>query len=215
MKFPSRPLGVLAVAATLTLAGCADGGAEDNVMPTDTATPVTAPTATPIQKYTPTPTPTPKDDDKRSPRGNLIMSVGDIGEISQKSTGNVHVKFKVDSMAGVTCTGPSAEPSENGTVIAIGITVETTPELSERSYPKFTLSGYDFKFIADNGTTFNGNLATRATYGCIPDSETFPSAGMGPAEKVNAKVLLDVPAPTGTLVLSFAVLNGGGFEYRY
>ena len=42
-------------------------------------------------------------------------------------------------------------------LLAADISVETTTKLM--------LTGHDFKFIAENGTTFNGNLATRATYG--------------------------------------------------
>lgn len=94
-----------------------------------------------------------------------------------------------------------SQGSVNEQIILVDITVETMPELAESSLPKFTLPGYDFKYIAVNGSTFNGDLGTVATYSCIPGAEQFPSGGMGPAEKVTAKVVSDVPAPTGILVL--------------
>lgn len=140
------------------------------------------------------------------------MSVGDTGTISNRASGKLHVKFIVNSIAPIACTGPYVQPPNNGVIVAVDVTVETTSDLAEDSFPKFFLSGHQFRYIADSGTTFNGNLSTVGTYGCIDDSLTFPSGGMGPAEKVTAKVILDVPAPTGILVLESGF--AGGFEYN-
>lgn len=213
MKSPSRRLGTLALAAALSLGLSACGGTTTASQPSGSSEPITPPSADPIPKYTPTPAPTPTDAQKKSPRGNILMSVGDTGTSSSKANGNLLYKFTVNSIAPITCNQEYARPSENGALVAVDVTVETTPELAESSYPKFNLSGYDFKYISANGTTFNGNLTTIATYGCIPDAETFPSGGMGPAEKVSAKVLLDLPAPSGILVISHNL--SGGFEYNF
>jgi len=199
----------LALVATLALTGC--GKSTDSAKPGETpsgeATPVSAPTATPIPKATPT------TDSKKSVRGNLIMSAGDIGTISSRSSSDVEVKFSVSAISPVTCDQQYSRPSQNGALTTVDLTVETTPELAKSSYPKFTLSSYDFKFIADNGTTFTGDLGGMSTYSCIADSLTFPSAGMGPAEKLSAKVVLDLPAAHGTLVLKSGM--SGGFEYKF
>jgi hypothetical protein len=142
------------------------------------------------------------------------MQPGDTGTVSDAVSKKVHTKFTINSIAPIECTGPYwSGPAENGNIIALDITIETTPELAESSYPMYTLSGHDFKFISANGTTYNGNLSTVATYSCIPDSETFPSGGLGPAEKVTAKLVLDVPEPSGILVMKSGY--SGGFEYNF
>ena len=41
----------------------------------------------------------------------------------------------------------------------------------------------------------------------------FPSAGMGPAEKLEGKVVLDLPAAHGILVVKAGLT--GGFEYTF
>lgn len=195
----------LALSAIVSLSAC--GSTTGAVTATDTGNPVSAPTATPIPKATPT------TDTTKSVRGNLIMQAGDTGTISDKNVGKVTTKFTVNTIAAGACNQKYSEASKNGQIVFVDLTAETTPELAQSSYPKFTLSGYDFKFIADNGTTFNGNLSTVATYSCLPDPEVFPSGGMGPAEKVTAKVVLDLPAAHGILVLKSGL--NGGFEYKF
>jgi hypothetical protein len=203
----SLTLTALALGATLALTAC--GSSTDSVKagetPSGQATPVSAPSSAPVPK------PTPTVDEKKSVRGNLLMEGGDTGLISE--SGKTTTKFTVNSIAAGACNQKYSRAAENGQIVFVDIAVETTPELAQSSYPKYTLSGYDFKFIHDNGTTFNGNLSTSATYSCIPDAETFPSGGMGPAEKITAKVVLDVPAAHGTLVLESGL--SGGFEYKF
>lgn len=198
----------LALGATLALTAC--GSTNDAAKPGETAkgeaTPVSAPSSAPVPKATPT------QDSKKSARGNLIMTAGDTGLIQAGGTGKTTTKFTVNSITPGTCNQPYSHAAENGQIVLVDIAVETTADLAQSSYPKFTLSGYDFKYIADNGTTFNGNLSTVATYSCIPDAEVFPSAGMGPAENITAKVVLDLPAAHGTLVLKSGL---SGFEYKF
>lgn len=201
----------LALAATLALTACGNSTdvAKPGESPSDGATPVSAPSSAPVPK------PTPTEDTKKSPRGNLLAAVGDTGTISSGSPSKVTTKFTVNAITPAACTEQYSRPATNGQIVLVDITVETTPELAEVSYPKFSLSGHDFKFIADNGTTFNGSLSTVSTYSCIPDAEQFPSAGMGPAEKITAKVVLDLPAAHGILVMDSGSLSSGGFEYKF
>lgn len=203
----SLALSALAIGATLALTAC--GTTNDVSKPGESGSPapVSAPSSAPVPKATPT------QDSKKSVRGNLLMEVGDTGTISGGASGKVETKFTVNSIAPGACNQKYASAPENGHIVLVDIAVETTPELAQNSWPKFTLSGHDFKFIADNGTTFNGNLSSVATYSCIPDAETFPSGGMGPAENITAKVVLDLPAPSGTLVLESGL--AGGFEYKF
>lgn len=203
-----KSLSSLALIAALGVSLAACGSSNDSVKAGETEAPVSAPSAEPVVKTTPTPT----EDTKKSVRGNLNMAIGDTGTISDNATKKVHTKFTINSIAPIACTEQYASAPTNGNMVAVDITIETTPELAEDSYPKYTLSGYDFKFIAANGTTFNGNLATGATYGCIPNAESFPSDGLGPAEKVTAKLILDLPAPNGILVMKSGL---SGFEYNF
>lgn len=209
----SLSIAALALSATLALTACGtENGAQSGTAPeaTESTTPaVTAPTAEPIPAET---KPAEESGPAKSDRGNLIMKFGDTGTISSGASGDVQTKFTVHSIKPIACTGEYASAPQNGSVLAVDITVETTKELAKDSYPKFTLSGYDFKYIANNGTTFNGNLATVATYSCIPDAETFPSDGLGPSEKTRAKIVLDAPATKGILVLQSGL---SGFEYKF
>lgn len=125
------------------------------------------------------------------------------------------VNFTVTSIAPVTCTEQFAQPATNGHLIAVDVAVETKPELADAIMKNYYLGGGDFKFVADNGTTFNGNLFTGATYSCLPNAALFPQAGLGPAEKAAGKVVLDVPAEHGILVLKAPFSSNNGWEYKF
>lgn len=196
---------VLTAAFGLSLSAC--GSSNDAAPAEETKAPVSAPKVTPIAK------PTPTVDTSKSVRGNLLMSVGDIGTISDSGTKAVKTKFTVNSIDPIVCDQPYSRATENGQLVAVDMTVETTPELANDSYPNYRLSSHDFKFIADNGTTFTGDLGTVATYSCLDDTVQFPSGGMGPAEKLNAKIVLDLPAAHGILVIKSGY--SGGFEYTF
>ena len=201
--------------ATLMLAGCSSPVNQSvAASPSSSTADPAPPSAEPVRKTTPTPTPKPSS--SLNSRGNLVMQGGMFGIIEDTTTGRNIVKFQVNAITPITCQARPyipASPAENGQLIAVDMVVETTPELGESSYPKFTLSGYDFKYIAASGTTFNGNLGTVATYSCIEDADTFPVGGMGPGERIAAKVILDVPAAHGVLVMKAGFK--GGFEYNF
>lgn len=91
--------------------------------------------------------------------------------------------------------------------------METMPELAESVNPQFGLAGYAWKAIAENGTTFNGNVFTGAAYVCLDDAERFPSA-LGPGEKATGKIILDVPTPKGVLVHQQGFMPTG-WEWAY
>ena len=152
----------------------------------------------------------------KSPRGNIIKKVGEGAAVTDSLHGNKElVNFVVNSITPGTCTEKYAQPVVNGHIMIVDVTVETKPELAEAIMKTFSLSGYDFKFVAPNGTTFNGDLGTMATYSCLPDAATFPSAGMGPGEKITAKVVLDVPDTKGTLILKAPMSLNNGWEYAF
>ena len=200
MKY-TKSATTLALIATLGLSLTACGGTA--------ASSPTAPTAEAVAK-----SPAAADAGK-SPRGNIVKEVGQGASITDPMHDNKEVvNFVVNSIKPGKCTEPYAQPAKNGNVMIVDVTVETKPELNDAIMKTFSLSGYDFKFVAENGTTFNGDLGGMG-YGCLPDAETFPSAGMGPAEKITAKVVLDVPQPHGILVLKAPLSNTNGWEYKF
>ncbi|WP_416430048.1 hypothetical protein [Paenarthrobacter nicotinovorans] len=125
------------------------------------------------------------------------------------------MNFTVNSIAPVTCTEQYAQPAVNGHLVVVDVAVETKPELAEAIMTSYYLNPSDFKFVADNGTTFNGNLGTAAAFSCLPSPELFPSGGLGPGEKAAGKVVLDLPAPTGVLVLKAPMSSTNGWEYKF
>jgi hypothetical protein len=111
------------------------------------------------------------------------------------------------------CTNSSAMPTKNGHFVALDVSMETMPELAESVNPQFGLAGYAWKVIADNGTTFNGDLMSFPSVMCLTDAERFPSA-LGPGEKATGKIILDVPTPTGVLVHKQGFMPTG-WEWSY
>jgi hypothetical protein len=50
----------------------------------------------------------------------------------------------------------------------------------------------------------------------MAESEVLPVNGIGPAEKVTGKIVLDVPGTTGTLVFKpMGGASGGGWEFAF
>lgn len=99
---------------------------------------------------------------------------------------------------------------KNGEVVVFDIDVETYPELINDPAKSFSFNS-DWKAIAENGTTMNGNPLT---YGCLDSSEALLQR-FGPGEKATGKVAFDVPAPSGILVFTPAGPDAGGWEWNY
>lgn len=207
-----RSLGLLAVIAALgvSVTACGPSNPASATAPT---TPATAPTVTPVTQAPSTPTPV--ETAKKSSRGNLIKALGQGAGTFDQATKAQLVNFTVNSIAPVTCTEPYATAPTNGHLIAVDVSIATTPELASAQIPRFSLSPADFKFIdTATGTTFNGSLGTSAVFSCLPSAATIPAGGVGPGEKVTGKVILDLPAASGVLVVT---QYGGpmGWEYNF
>lgn len=179
----------------------------------ETAPATTGPaTAAPVEKQPEVK----KADPAKSSRGNFIAKVGGTASFSDGLIDKETAKVTVTKIAKGTCTEPYAQPAENGNFLFLSVNIQTTPALSEASYPKFDLNAGNFKFIAKNGTTFNGMLSTGPSFGCLAQDKTLPMAGLGPDEKVTGVIVLDVPQPSGTLVMKNALSGGNaGYEFTF
>lgn len=176
------------------------------------------PTSPSVEAITPAASATPTAaESKRSPRGNLIKEIGQPAGMFNPENEKQTVNFTFNSITvDAPCTGSYPSPAENGHLTVVDVTAETTEELglAKLSSSHFDVSPAGFTFIGANGTTFNGSLGTMGSFSCLADAEEFPMNGMGPAEKVRGKVVLDLPEKTGTLV--FKDLYGqAGWEYKF
>ena len=202
MKFKS--LGAMALLPIL-LAGC--GGAASSP-----AAPTVAPAAS-SQSEEASPTESASGaSGAKSSRGNIIKKPGEGAGVTDKD--KTVASFVINSInVNPNCTNEYATKAQNGHFVVLDVSMETMPELAESVNPQFGLAGYAWKAIADNGTTFNGNVSTGASYMCLKDAERFPSA-LGPGEKATGKIVLDVPTPTGVLVHQQGFMPTG-WEWEY
>lgn len=179
----------LVLAASLAACGSATGGSStESVAPVEPAT-----------KSTQAATPAPPAEAK-SERGNTIKKVGEpsfwrVGDVPE---GAEVGRFTIKKIAPVTCTEQFASKPTNGHLVGLTVDVVTKKELANETIPTVNLSGYSFEYIAPNGTTFNGNLASAATYGCLDQSLALKSE-FGPAEKGTGIIVLDLPSKGGVL----------------
>ena len=202
----NRILSTVALVAALGISLTACGGTASS-----SATAPNVEALTPAASATPAPT-----ELKKSPRGNLIKEIGQPAGMAHPDSKAQTVNFTVDKITvDAPCTGPYPSPAENGHIVVVDVTAATTEELGKLDYGnRFDMSSATFTFIGASGTTYNGSLGTMAAYSCLPDAEEFPVAGMGPAENGKAKVALDVPEPTGTLVFK-DLFGQAGWEYKF
>jgi hypothetical protein len=196
---------VAVTAAVLTLAGCAGDGASEALTPSTSASLPAASSETAGAETTESSETGPP----RSPRGNIIKSFGEEGGIFDMATQEKLVlTHVVDSITPIACTEPYAEPAENGHLVAVALRVATLPEMAQEDWASyFQVSGQDFQFIGPDGVTVT-QLSTRATYGCLPERELFPQVNLSPGSQYRGAVVLDLPAPNGTLI--YAPFSFGG-----
>lgn len=202
----NRILSTVALVAALGISLTACGGTASS-----------SATAPNVEALTPAPAATSAPAElKKSPRGNLIKEIGQPAGMAHPDTKAQTVNFTVDAITvDAPCTGSYPSPAENGHIVVLDVTAATTEELGKLDYGKsFDMNPASFTFIGASGTTFNGSLGTMGAYSCLPEVEKFPVGGMGPAENVKAKVAIDVPEPTGTIVFK-DLFGQAGWEYKF
>lgn len=170
----------------------------------------------PMESVTPIATETSANsEDGLNDRGNIEASVGDEIVVSGMMDDAEVYKFKISNIdLDVQCTEPYAQASENGKFIKVDVEVNTGSKetFDKNYYSSAYISASSFTYISAEGTTFNGNLGSGRTYGCIPQNQELPS-GIGPAQKASGSIILDVPATDGVLIFDDS-LSGNGVEYK-
>ncbi|MHA7190513.1 hypothetical protein ACX80N_09515 [Arthrobacter sp. MDT2-16] len=185
-------------------------------VPAETLSPTAAPTALP-----PAPAPTqappaqaPPGNSLTSPRGNLVKQVGELAGI-RDANGEYLAAFTVnDIIVDIPCTDELADPPENGHFVALDVSVETSPNmLTSDLIQQFSMSSLTFQAIGPDGVTSNAGTDSAATLFCLDDSVQLPG-NIGPGEKAQGLVLLDVENPTGTLIYE-DFWTDSAWEYAY
>lgn len=179
--------------------------------------PATTPTAPSVEAASPSNTlaPSSPPSDTKSKRGNFVKVPGQGVTVIDPANGKTVANLVVNSIElDPKCASPIAEPAANGHFLVLDVFMETMPALAESAYPEFGIShASGWKAIAENGTTFNGNLVSFEAITCLTDNERFPSK-LGPAEKATGKIVLDVPTPTGVVVHRQGFMSEG-WEWNY
>lgn len=196
------------VAGLIVLAGC---GAVAPPSPAPTVEPA-GPSASPADQSGET-TSEP-DAPSRSERGNLVKEVGETFGYGPSEAAPFDVAaFRVTNIeAEASCSTEHAEEPRNGHFVRFDIEGETSANLHDAVGGDLFLGADSWKVIAENGTTFNGDVASLPAWTCLEDVDMLP-VKIGPAERVAGSVVLDVPTSTGIAILD--PFGGGGWEWTF
>lgn len=203
---PASPLGA-------TLAPAPSETPTAAVLPTTTPL-APQPTTAPASTQAPPSPPAPGGNTQTSARGHLIKQVGELAGIRDEG-GEYLATFTVnDIIVDVPCTDELADPPQNGHFVALDVSVETSPNmLNSDLIQQFSMSSLTFQAIDPDGVTSNAGTDSWATLFCLDDS-VQPPGNIGPGEKANGLMLLDVENPKGILIYE-DFWTDNAWEYAY
>lgn len=205
----------ITIAAALALAGCS-GDATPAPTVTVTETITAAPTVPAESSESPVSESTEPEiqstgDERyvshgKSPRGNLLKNVGDWAGISSMDDEDVMAAdFRVTKITvDPKCSASWREKPKNDQYVKIDFEVETYPELIQSG--DFTLTSHDFTVFDAEGKRVNDPQGHG--YSCLDESDQLPSL-IGPAEKVQGSIVLDVPKSATAFVYTTFLVTGG------
>lgn len=196
----------LVLAIPLMLLGCTPAEERGAATPTSSTT-TAAPSASPTPTVAPPSTTPPAEEPKRSARGNIIRKAGERFGFTEN--GEQAARFLVSAITvDPKCTDPYAEAPEFGHFVRMDIKGSTTTALTQDIF----IAGGAWFAVTQNGMTFNGDPWNMAAAGCLKETERLPSI-IGPGERVEGAVLLDVPTEHGVIVLDLG--DGLAWEWAY
>lgn len=142
----------------------------------------------------------------RTERGNLTRGIGETFSFRTSNDQKAATVRIDDIVENPKCDAEFSEKPKDGKLIALTFTVSTEPELSELGDVGF--DGGWWKFIGSNGITYNGDLEMFAAFSCLDEKDRIKA--VGPAEKAQGSVVLEVPDTNGILV--YGLTDGIEFD---
>lgn len=165
--------------------------------------------AEPVDAEEPETPPTPEPNE----RGNLVKQLGETGGLTDETTGEWTLDFKVTEIVpNFQCTFEGAEPPVNGQFVALRFEVNTTAKWDSALMGDFSMNPYDFQAFDANNMRVNDPVGN--AYLCLNEGEQLPST-MGPAQSANGTIVLDVPAGAGVVAYRPIYVQGGGWEWTF
>ncbi|MDZ8275339.1 hypothetical protein R2Q81_05155 [Microbacterium aquimaris] len=198
----------LAAAALVILAGCTAAPPEVD--------PSHLPDTTPVAEA-PTPKPTETSTDSAfgervvNDRGNLVKEIGQLAGVSLPEHDDVTAaQFAVtDVIVDIECSDYAVDPA-NGHYVGIHFNVETTPDLALDDVGSLSFAPWGWQAYGADGKRVNDPIGN--SYSCLEPTDKLPSE-IGPAQSVSGWVVLDLPTPTGSVVLTMG--GPSGWEWAY
>ena len=106
------------------------------------------------------------------------------------------------------CTDEYAEPPENGHMVVMDVTAQTTKDLPTDQPLYLGVTG-DWQYVLKDGTISNAPVNGSAAL-CLPQADRLPDV-IGPASKAQGKLVFDLPTTDGYLVYKDGDVTG--WEY--
>lgn len=146
-----------------------------------------------------------------SERGNLVKHIGDTSYIyADTSMKTEWAQWTVTNITlDAPCTNEYAEPSENGHMVVMDVTAETTKDLPT-DQPLYLGAVGMWQYVLKDGTISNAPVQGSASTMCLPQSELLPGE-IGTASKAQGKLVFDLPTTDGYLVYKDG--DTTGWEY--
>jgi hypothetical protein len=208
-----RATAALAIAAALVaLAGCSAGpvlgAASSSTASTSATPPSSTSTSTPSATTSTSTAPSPGAK-VRSARGLLVKQVGERAGIGTTDS-DARAWFTLDAIeVDPKCSGST--PPENGHLIALSFTVNTTALLDQSQ--AWFIRGQYFEVVGPDGIT-DAHLETGPGHGCLPDREELPGSPYAASSNYVGKVVLDSRYASGVITYRPPVeLAGAGWEW--
>ncbi|PRY43298.1 hypothetical protein [Umezawaea tangerina] len=209
-----RTTAALAIAAALVaLAGCSaspvlGAASSSTTSAPSSSTSTSTPSATTPSSAQPAAAPSPGAR-VRSARGLLVKQVGERAGIGTTDS-DARAWFTLDAIeVDPACAGTT--PPENGHLIALSFTVNTTALLDRSQF--WFIRAQHFEVVGPDGIT-DAHLETSAANGCLPDREELPGSPYAASSNYVGKVVLDSRHAAGMITYRPPVeLAGAGWEW--
>ncbi|MDQ3578040.1 MAG: hypothetical protein M3443_10665, partial [Actinomycetota bacterium] len=145
----------------------------------------------------------------KSPRGNIMKTVGQAAGLSDAS-GKTMMTFTLDKVTvDPKCSSPYAEKAKHGHYVSLAFTVKTTTDLTADS-GIYGLTQHDFDIVGADGIT-ESEVSSYTL--CMNNDEYLTSDPFAPASQYGGLIVLDTKHTTGTIVFRPPGMTGnGGWE---